>query len=280
MLIQILLGIALALVVSLLAWRAHSLSSSGALAAFFLGTLVFGLGGLGWAALLLGFFISSSLFSRLFKHRKHKLDDKSAKGSQRDWGQVVANGGIGGIFIILHLLFPQQGFPWLAFAGSMAAVNADTWATELGVLSKSLPRLISSGKRVEQGTSGGVSWTGSLAALAGAGFIALLSLLLESSVQPAPPSGLVPHFLRFSLILVSGFLASLLDSYLGATVQAIFTCPSCQKETERHPLHTCGSRTVPLRGWRWLNNDWVNTACAAAGALLPLVLSLFLPTRL
>jgi hypothetical protein len=61
----------------------------------------------------------------------------------------------------------------------------------------------------------------------------------------------------------------LLDSLLGATVQAIYTCPTCNKETERHPTHTCGTQTVLKRGWPWLNNDWVNTACAFAGGLLP-----------
>jgi uncharacterized membrane protein len=61
---------------------------------------------------------------------------------------------------------------------------------------------------------------------------------------------------------------SLFDSLLGATVQAIYFCPKDQKETERQPLHTCGTETVHLRGWEWLNNDWVNFGCGAMGAVL------------
>jgi uncharacterized membrane protein len=49
-------------------------------------------------------------------------------------------------------------------------------------------------------------------------------------------------------------------------VQSIYYCPTCQKETERHPLHTCGTATQPLRGWRWLDNDLVNFACSLMGA--------------
>jgi uncharacterized membrane protein len=67
---------------------------------------------------------------------------------------------------------------------------------------------------------------------------------------------------------LGGVGGSLVDSLLGATVQAIYRCPRCEKETERYPRHTCGAETVPLRGWRWLNNDWVNTLASLAGALV------------
>lgn len=56
---QILIGLLLGVLISLLAYRFHALSRSGALAAAVSGGLVFGLGGLSWAILLLAFFISS-----------------------------------------------------------------------------------------------------------------------------------------------------------------------------------------------------------------------------
>ena len=45
-----------------------------------------------------------------------------------------------------------------------------------------------------------------------------------------------------------------------------FSCDGCGKETERHPLHTCGAPTRHRRGWRWLNNDWVNFLSSVGGA--------------
>ena len=70
------------------------------------------------------------------------------------------------------------------------------------------------------------------------------------------------------MITFAGFAGSLVDSLLGATRQAIFFCPSCQKETEKHPVHTCGMHTDLKRGWTWLNNDWVNVSCVLTGAIL------------
>src|SRR5512133_267555 len=93
---SLLIAFALAALIGAAAWKAHALSPSGALAATALGTVIFGLGGLGWAVVLMGFFISSSALSRLFRKRKVRLDEKFSKGSQRDAGQVLANGGIAG----------------------------------------------------------------------------------------------------------------------------------------------------------------------------------------
>jgi uncharacterized membrane protein len=53
-------------------------------------------------------------------------------------------------------------------------------------------------------------------------------------------------------------LGSFFDSLLGATYQAIYYCPQCKKETERYPLHTCGTKTKLTRGLPWLDNDLVN----------------------
>lgn len=256
---QLFYGFLLAVAVAFAAYRAHSLSRSGALAAALTGTIIFGLGGWQWAVLLLTFFISSSLLSRLFSKRKSYLYEKFDKGSQRDAGQVLANGGVAALFAGLHFFLPSAPWPWLAFTASLAAVNADTWATELGVLNPTPPRLITNGQPVEKGTSGGVSLGGTLAALAGAGLVAAIAQLVR------PAAGFL---LIFSLTTLAGLLGALFDSYLGATLQAIYTCPTCHKETERHPLHTCGTATTLSHGLRWLNNDLVNLGCALAGALL------------
>jgi uncharacterized protein (TIGR00297 family)/Raf kinase inhibitor-like YbhB/YbcL family protein len=273
----ILLRILFGVLIAYLAYRAQALNRSGAVTAAVLGAVVFGLGGVSWAVLLLAFFISSSALSRAFSRRKKGLDEKYSKGSRRDAGQVLANGGVAGLFVlafvILHGLSPDSPFLiwlWLAFAASLAAANADTWATELGVLNPVPPRLISTGRQVESGTSGAISLVGSLAAFAGAALIALLAWLM--AVLKWDPAAIAPaNWLPFLWVLIAGAVGSLVDSLLGATLQAIYYCPTCRKETERYPIHTCGTPTRFARGLPWLDNDWVNTACTAAAALLILI---------
>jgi uncharacterized protein (TIGR00297 family) len=258
---QIIIGFLLAIVVAYLAYRAHSLNGSGAVTSVFVGTIIFGVGGLQWAILLLTFFITSSGLSRAFKKRKEALSEKFSKGHERDAGQVFGNGGLATLFAALHAFYPESIFPWVGFAASLAAVNADTWATELGVLNPTPPRLITDlRKRVEKGTSGGVSLWGTGASLLGSAIIALFAVLLS------PIGTLDTNY--FLLITAAGIAGSLFDSFLGATVQAMYYCPTDQKETEKHPLHTCGTQTIHLRGWKWLSNDWVNFACGAFGVVI------------
>lgn len=273
--IQLLAGGALGVLVALAAYRAQALSRSGGLAAAALGFVYFGLGGWRAALLLLAFFISSSILSRLFRRRKLRFDEKFSKGSQRDAGQVLANGGLGALFVLAGLPFSGQAWPWVGLAAALAAVNADTWATELGVLARSAPRLITTGKPVEPGTSGAVSPAGMLAALGGA---ALIAIPAELASPLALGGGVSAALLRIALISLAGLFGSLADSFLGATLQAIYTCPACRKETERHPLHLCGTPTTRTRGLAWMNNDAVNFLCSLSGAALAVLFTLLVST--
>lgn len=259
---QLLYGFLLAFLISFLAYQARSLNKSGAIAAFVIGNIIFGIGGWQWAVLLLAFFITSSALSRAFKKKKQNLDEKFSKGSQRDAGQVLGNGSIPAFFAALNFFYPNEPIIWLCFSASLAAVNADTWATELGVLNKTPPRMITNlNKIVEKGTSGGISLTGTLASLAGSGLIAFLASLLTS------------NWSLCLIVTLAGLFASFFDSFLGATIQAMYFCPTDNKETEKHPLHTCGTQTVHIRGWKWLNNDLVNFACSMFGVGIVLIVS-------
>ena len=257
---QLFTGFLLAVLISFIAYHSSSLSKSGAVAATLMGTIIFGVGGWHWAILLVTFFITSSVLSRAFKKRKQGLDEKFSKGHARDAGQVLGNGGVAALFVLIHALYPESTLSWIGFAASLAAVNADTWATELGVLNPTPPRMITDlGKRVEKGTSGGVSLFGIIASLLGSSIIALLAALLAD------------NWSLFPIVTFAGLAASIFDSYLGATLQAMYFCPTDNKETEKHPRHTCGTETVHIRGWRWLDNDLVNLACGAFGAFIGLL---------
>jgi uncharacterized protein (TIGR00297 family) len=264
LLIQLAVGIVLSSLVAGLAYWRGSLTRSGGLGAVLVGTLIFGFGGWALGSLLIVFFISSSLLSHYKEGEKSGLAEKFAKGNQRDFGQALANGGIAALIAALSAALPG---PLLlaAFTGALATVNADTWATELGVLSKQPPRLITTGKPVERGTSGGVSALGTLATLGGGlliGLAAALLLAIDTHIagRHSATLPLIP------VALLAGLTGSLFDSLLGATVQAIYYCPACQKETEKK-VHTCGTQTNRLRGWPWLGNDLVNLVSSLVGAL-------------
>jgi len=267
---QLVLGAILAFLTAGGAYRFRLLTVSGALAAFLLGAVTFGLGGWGWALVLITFFISSSALSLVFKKRKRSAESMYSKGGRRDAAQVLANGGIAGLFVILHLIIPNSLIPWVGFCAALAAANADTWATELGVLNPHKPVLILSGKPAEPGTSGAVSLVGTLASTAGAALIALLAWILR-------PAGWIPlnAFEMITLITLCGLAGGLVDSILGATAQAIYYCDACQKETEKHPLHGCGAETRLIRGKKWMDNDWVNLGCTLTASVLAVMIGLF-----
>jgi uncharacterized protein (TIGR00297 family) len=269
---RLIVGFALSLAIGGLAYWRRSLSASGVLGAVLIGTAIFGFGGWVRGLLLIAFFISSSLLSHYHDRRKTALAEKFAKGNRRDLGQTLANGGMAALLALaIGLTGVSSGFYVvlaMAFYGALATVNADTWATELGVLARRQPRLLTTGHPVPVGTSGGVTVAGFAAALAGAAFIGTVGfVLIQAAARVTTGAWLLSDWVVIPVAAVSGFLGSAFDSLLGATVQAIYICDQCGVETER-TVHRCGQPTRLMRGWRWLNNDWVNFLASAAGALL------------
>ena len=264
---QLLGGLALSAIIGGAGYRKGALSRSGVLGALLVGTAIFGLGGWVWGFVLIAFFVSSSLLSRYREQEKEGLAEKFAKGYQRDLGQALANGGWGAVLSMIYLLRPHP-LLWAAFLGAMGTVNADTWATELGVLSPTPPRLLTTGEPVPVGTSGGVSRLGSVAAALGGGFIGLVAFLLHEGASLLQGRSLQWADLWIVVwATVGGLAGSFFDSLLGATVQGIYYCPVCRKETER-AVHRCGTPTSLRRGWRWLNNDLVNFLSSVVGGLV------------
>jgi uncharacterized protein (TIGR00297 family) len=255
---QLGIGFLLALAVSGIAYAARALSGNGVLAAVVLGTIVYGLGSWQAAAILIAFFVSTSLLERTLRPLGISPIGVYAKSGRRDATQVAANGLGAALFVAIGHFWPNSPWAWAAFSGAIATVTADTWATELGALSPTPPRLITRlTQRVRPGASGGITLGGTASAALGGLLIAALAALLA----PVPGAKLMIP------VAVGGLLGALCDSVLGATVQGMYECPSEQVETEQHPLHDCGEPTVHIRGWRWLNNDAVNLASSLFGAL-------------
>ena len=182
---------------------------------------------MGWRglALLLAFFVTSSVLT------------KSTRG--RTARQVFANGGVAALAAALG--------SWPAFAGALAAATSDTWATEIGSLSRTPPRLITTRQMVPPGTSGGMTALGTGAGALAAAFIAALAVVLVP--RAAGPGSAEP--IRFgAAVAAAGIGGMLIDSLIGATLQG-------------------DERGVRLdRGFAWLDNDAVNLAATTAGAAI------------
>ncbi len=225
-------GFVLSLAISLPARALRWLTTDGAIAAVFVGTLVYASGGWARAGLLVLFFATSSVLTRWQASRKPHPEHIAG----RDAAQVLANGAVATVLSVWGALSPA---PWVAaaFAGAVAASTADTWATEIGLLSKAPPRLITAGvlrahATVSPGTSGGVTWLGMIAACAGSAVIAGTSTAWLAT-------GLAP-------VWAGGVFGMALDSLLGATVEG---------------------------RWRWMTNDAVNFLATVSGATCAAVLT-------
>ena len=232
---------------ALLAHRAGTLTRSGTVAAWMVGSAV--LVGTGWegGGVLAAFFVSSSLISRAAPAPRG-LDPK---GERRDHRQVLANGGVAAAAALVGLHDLPLG-RWLVTA-ALAAAGADTWATALGARSAGTPRLILSGRPVPPGTSGGITPLGTLGGAAGALVVAAAGAAFSGISTLLPVAALV------------GFGGMALDSALGMA-QGRFRCPRCAESSE-WPSHRCGTATVHEGGLAWLDNDGVNLASSAAAAL-------------
>jgi uncharacterized protein (TIGR00297 family) len=272
-------GALLALLVALGGSAAGALTRSGALGAFVVGTCVFGLGGPIWGLLLVAFFVSSSALSEWQAEDKAVLASRFEKSSRRDIEQVLANGGLPAALAVAQGLGEAGILPsvnWLpAFVGALAAVTADTWATEVGLMAEMDPRLITTGEPVPRGTSGGVTIIGTLAATAGGIFIGLCAVLLVAL------AGMLSYGVfdlalldwsgaRFALLApVAGLSSAAFDSYLGAMFQARYLDPKSGEGTER-ATDAKGQPHALVHGHAWMNNDLVNFLASLLGALLAL----------
>lgn len=281
--LRLLLGFSLSMLIGLIARRHRHLSGSGLVGAVLIGTAIFGFGGLVWSLFIVIFFVTSSLLSKAGGQTKETLAATTFdKTGERDLGQTLANGGAGTLLAIVYAIYPNPAI-FAAYVGAIAAVTSDTWATELGTLAARPPRLITNFRPVERGTSGGVTWLGSLSALAGALLIGASGMVLVATEQTVA-AGLIGHRaswiaifweLRWLLIvaIIGGLAGSYFDSLLGASVQAIYFSEARHRETEKR-TDPDGKANILLRGWRWLDNDAVNFVSSVAGAACAGLISL------
>lgn len=232
--------------ISYISYKAKFLTFGGAVGAFLLAIFIFGIGGFKWAVPILTFFFFSSLLSLIRKRYKFEIENNFyEKSSRRDFYQAMANGGVGLFLSIAYLNFSQEKY-YLAFVLSVASACADTWATEFGSSFKTKVYNILTFKETKQGTSGGVSLIGFVGSFLGASLVVASTIPFVDFIST-----------EIFMILVSfAILSTVVDSVLGASVQARYKCHSCGILTEK--LEHCSKPTALYKGLNFINNDAVN----------------------
>lgn len=263
------IGLAGAAAISLAARRVHALSASGTLAATAVGATVVTWSGIRAGAMLVAFFISSTLVGRL--PGAARLDQR--RGRERDAVQVMANGGVAAVLALMSSVtqIRHQSLLFAGFGGAVATATADTWATEIGSRSRARPISIRTLQPTAPGASGGVTVAGLAASAIGA---ALIAVIASAPFATHPRHG----SMRVIPIVLGGFIGALVDSMLGATVQEVRFCDACAVETEER-VHRCGAAARPTRGAAWCDNDVVNGLATAAGAMAAILLQVAIPNR-
>lgn len=243
--------------------------NAGFASATMTGCIVLIFGGISWFIILVSFLVFTSLFTKYKYEMKSVMSVLEDRGGARTWKNVVANGLIASLAALGHgvttlrlAVHSSTVFHYL-FLGAVSTAAADTLATEIGLLSRSEPRLITNlSERVNRGVSGGVSPLGELASLLGAFIVGFTSLAFAF--------GGFSVVKMFALALLSGFLGCTLDSVLGATIQARYMCPVCGKITEKK--NHCGEVATLIKGWNGVDNDVVNLISTFFGAVIALIL--------
>ncbi|MGX7420007.1 DUF92 domain-containing protein [Carnobacterium gallinarum] len=232
------------------AWLVGALTVKSCWTAFLLGTSLYVLSGwLIYTAMII-FAILGSGISKVGRQRKAQAASLHEREGTRGSTQVLANGFPAFIFALLFFMTKNKAFQ-LAALTSFAAANADTFSSEIGMLSGKNPYSILTLKPLAKGLSGGVSKLGLVSGLIGSILIGLLAL----GSYPLSVIGIV---------IGGGFFGTLLDSFLGSTLQAKYTLNEGLTEQSQ----VAGSPLELASGFRFITNDGVNFISVICSSLI------------
>ena len=182
-------------VFSFVSLEKKALDSKGVLLGIAVGLFVFFFGGILDFAMMVVFFVvadSCTKYARKFSKKKHEV---------RTTENILGNS----LAAMIALALGSQ----IGFFGAVSAALSDTLSSEIGLLSKRKPVLITTFKTVEHGTNGGITALGCFAAIVGAAIIAIAYFF---GVQIASAGVMIA-------IMAAGFFGSLVDSFFGASFE-------------------------------------------------------------
>ena len=233
-------------------YKRKHLSLDGFLSSTLMAGLILGFGGPKYVLPIAIFFILSTLLSKVGTKNLHESK------SGRNANQVFANGGVGLVLCIFNHFY-QMELIYIMFLASIAAANSDTWATEIGKLSRTRPKDIISGRSLNKGESGGITFIGLLGSMSGSFVIATVGYFLDINTS------------YLIILFISGFLGSIFDSILGSTLQSRFILidgKTIKEEKETDSYHYSGLVSI--------NNNSVNFLCTLSAPIFFILMYLII----
>jgi uncharacterized protein (TIGR00297 family) len=194
-----------------------------------------------WIAIsLLVFFVLGSAVSKIKNDRKRRAESLQEDEGARNWKQVLCNSLPACALLWIARFLPEQRLFLLLSFAVFSGAAADTFSSEIGMLFKGKVFHILTGKPIPGGVSGGVSWAGFGAGLLGSGLLSLLAL---------------PQFGWSGVLFITilGFLGSVFESILGASLQRKYTGLDGQLRDKPESKHE-----KPAMGFQFITNNAVN----------------------
>ncbi|MCR4335305.1 MAG: DUF92 domain-containing protein [archaeon] len=176
---------------SFFSYKKKLLNNTGIIIADIVGIIAFVLGGFLAFLTLVVFYIIAETATKIARKDGQKHE-------QRTTANIIGNSGAA-----IIALFLGQG---IAFFGAISAALADTVSSEIGMLSKKDPVLITNFKKVEKGTDGGITFLGIVSGIAAA---VLIGIIYYFTINPN----------KAIIIVIAGIIGTLIDSILGATLE-------------------------------------------------------------
>lgn len=248
--------IAIFILIGFLSFRRGKVNVTGYISIIVFSSVLVLTNNYGLLAGITAMFVSSAIITGV-KQRRFANDDKStADDKPRNWKQGVANVGVPSVLALVHTLYPVDVFIFMSFC-SLACASADTWSSEIGVLSKSKPVFLVSRALTDKGVSGGVTSLGTAASIMGSVVIAGVYYMFYDSLMDA------------LLIGAIGFLGSVMDSVIGELFQAKYIGGNSEITDDKNAGEL-------VRGFRLISNNKVNFIAVTLSALLAFVVQYLL----
>lgn len=223
------------------------------------------------------------MLTKVGKDVKSKIEEEYVASGHRTAWQVLCNGGVAALIAAVRCCSPLLSLGpearlrlTLAIVAQLAALQGDTWSSELGVLAKSQPRLILGLRKVPAGTNGAVTCEG-LAAAVGAGvFTGSLCFAFEyaAALVRGPLQDNPTPTMLFGACVAAATFGSMVDSVLGQLFQRTLQKKSSGHIGDGHCYREKSNEVVVISGWsNLLSNNGVNaaTSVAVAAAVLLVV---------